>query len=120
MNIFQATAWNNGKNSYGLKLSHLDRDKFFSKDFKNIHLNLPDLENCTVINIDKSSFWNNCSELIHKDIRIWLDKNHYIPWKKGSPPKFKIEKVDQICFKLLKNDTTCLSAHKKDTMRAND
>jgi len=100
-----ATAWNNGKYSktgsgYGLKIDINDRNKNFSREWKNIILYLEGIVEPLSINIDKPSFWNqSCRELINKEIGKWLIKNNKAPWPKNNPPKIKLEKIENNIFK---------------------
>ncbi len=90
------TAWNSGKQlesgaGYGLKLSVDDRDKYFSKEWSTVFVELPNSEVSIEINIAKPSFWNNtCRELISQEIGIWLRSEDLAPWTKGKPPKFEL------------------------------
>lgn len=98
------TAWNNGKHNksgagYGLKLEASDRDKYFSKDWAFIILELDKNPQSINVNINKPSFWGpNCRELIKKEIGIWLQSNGLAPWPKGKPPKLSLVNISTNIF----------------------
>ena len=68
------TAWNNGahhKNGagYGLKVDALDRNRYFSRSWQTIILELPGQTDLVEINVAKASSWGNtCRELISREI----------------------------------------------------
>ena len=100
------TAWNNGAHrasgaGYGLKVSEVDRNKYFKKDWKIILIQLPGQEGWTEVNIAKRSFWRkDCGELIKKEIGVWLFQNGLAPWETGDPPKLALESAGQNRFGL--------------------
>jgi hypothetical protein len=92
------TVWNNGAyhstgSGYGIKIKQTDRDRYFDKGWNNIILELGDKKILVSVNINKSSFWSNCRELINKEIGIWLISYGKGKWENGKPPKVKIEQV---------------------------
>ena len=102
----QITAWNNGAHhtsgaGYGLKVDKLDRDRYFSRSWPTINLELPGQTDPVEVNVAKASFWSNtCRELISRDIGRWLIDNKYAPWELGQPPKFQLRKVGERRFRL--------------------
>ena len=100
------TAWNNGAHhmsgaGYGLKVDALDRDRYFSRSWQTIILELPGHTDLVEVNVAKASFWSNtCRELISRDIGKWLLDHEYAPWERGQPPKFQLKKVGERRFKL--------------------
>ena len=102
----QITAWNNGAHhtsgaGYGLKVDALDRDRYFSRSWPTIILELPGQTDPVEVNVAKASFWSNtCRELISRDIGKWLIDHKYAPWGHGRPPKFQLKKVGERRFKL--------------------
>ena len=82
------TAWNKGNYNpsgagYGIRISKIDRDKYFKKKWKYIVLELEGKSRAIKVNTNKLSFWKDCTELINKDIGIWLIRNGKAPWKKN-------------------------------------
>ena len=98
---FPVSAWSDGGNGYGFRLSNKSRDKFFSKEWKYVLLQLPDEEEPIKITLSHS-FWKKCSELRSVEIRKWLFYNMLCPWKKGNPPKFLLVKRIEYFFQLRK------------------
>ena len=79
--------WNNGTYNpsgagYGIKIKQTDRDKYFNRDWMNVILELEDEKISILVNINKSSFWSNCRELIKKEIGIWLIRHEKGTWEK--------------------------------------
>ena len=97
------TDWNNGSHSstgagYGFKVSVADRDSNFSKEWGFITIVFPDGTD-TKVNVGKSSFWDDtCTELISKDIGLWLLVSEHAPWPKGKPPKFTLQGLSSAKF----------------------
>jgi hypothetical protein len=94
IHIFEVTAWNNGQYKasgagYGLKVKREDL-QFFENIGPTVSLELEGFREVVIVNIDKPSFWNECREMINKEIGIWLIQNKQTPWIKGKPPKFKV------------------------------
>ncbi len=90
------TGWNNSAHhksgaGYGLKVDSADRDRYFSKDWRNVVIELSDGTEA-IVNIDKESFWDRtCRELISKDIGRWLRSQGLASWPPGQPPKLSLE-----------------------------
>lgn len=56
---------------------------------------------CLRVNTDKLSFWNDTyKELINKGVGLWLISNGKTPWKKGHPPKLRLEPAGKQTFKV--------------------
>ena len=91
------TAWNNGMHNksgsgYGFKVSKIERDRVFKKEWKSIYLSIPGNINAVEINIDKRSFWNDsCRELINREIGLFFIAYGLTPWPSRKPPKFNLE-----------------------------
>jgi len=101
------TAWHNGNhhaafNGFGFKLSVTDRDLYFDRSWKSVTLALPVDTGfaLTDANIEKESFWEDCRELITKDIGLWMMARNYAPWPKGLPPRFTAWVVGQAIFRV--------------------
>ena len=99
---FVATAWNNGRAGYGLKIRLSDRKRFFDRKWKTVTLSSNPSNGKLLadrVNVEKRSFWSNeCGELISKDIRNWLRDQGLVPWTKGNPPKFRLTPTDSGTF----------------------
>ena len=100
---FIVSAWNNGNlnycnKSFGVRFKLKDRNICFKKTHRNIMLSIEGNDFFS-INLTQG-FWNKCPEFKHKEIGLWFYKNRIIPWKKGSPPKFHLTKVEEGKFLL--------------------
>jgi hypothetical protein len=51
--------------------------------------------------VAKSSFWNDCREVIGQDIGRWLIDEHHAPWPSGRPPKFEVEPRGKAHFRVM-------------------
>jgi hypothetical protein len=73
---FKVVAWSNGATGYGLKMSAVDRDAHLKREWRSVHLFLPNRDRPIKVNIDKNSLWNNTyRELISKEFGVWLIDN---------------------------------------------
>lgn len=108
MKEFTVTTWDNGKpnlqtgSGLGLKVAAADRDIYFSRKYQNVKINLDDQIGFVVVNIDKESFWADCSELISYEIGVWLIENNYATWNYQKPHKLKISYLGENIFHLRK------------------
>lgn len=102
----EVTAWNNGAHrssgaGYGLKVSGVDRDRYFKKEWETVLLTIPGETQPVEVNIAKESFWGaTCRELISKEIGLWLRSEGYAPWPKGHPPKFQLKYLGSTTFRV--------------------
>ncbi len=96
----EVTAWNNGAHhpgggGYGITVRTRDIDRYFSRDWESVILELEGQAEPAVANVKKLSFWNHqCPHLIKKEIGIWLRNNKKAPWGKGKPPEMEMESID--------------------------
>ena len=73
---FKASAWYGGQRlssgaGYGLRISRIDRDRFFRTEWSDVTLNLQGSAESLKVNIS-TSFWRRCSELRSKEIGHWF------------------------------------------------
>jgi hypothetical protein len=101
------TAWHNGNHhgvftGFGFKVSIADRDLYFDRSWKKVTIALPVDSGyvLTEANIDKESFWDDCRELITKDIGLWMLGRKYAPWQKGLPPRFTAWPIGVTSFRV--------------------
>lgn len=104
---FIAKTWTNGNPSrsgsgYGLKITRQDRDRFFKRSWTHVTLRLPfRCGPCIVdVNCSKKSFWNNCRELIRKDIGLWFIENNIDSWPRGNPHSVRMTCVAEREFEV--------------------
>lgn len=96
--------WNNGSpnnitgGGYGIRVTRKDRDKYFKREWRSAIVKIGE-GNIAEINLS-DSFWKNCIEIRNKRIGKWMLDNRLAPWRKGSPPKFNLERMDDKKFKL--------------------
>jgi hypothetical protein len=100
-----ATAWNDGRQAtsgagYGLRISKVDRDNHFRREWEKVAVQLPDRDRPVMVDITPS-FWRNCSELRHKEIGRWLRANELAPWPKGRPPAFEMQPLANNQFQVI-------------------
>ena len=76
-----------------MKIRKADRDENFSKKWEKIYLLLDGESDYKPINVRKSSFWEECSELISREIGNWFIKHELEEWKYRHPHKFKLQQV---------------------------
>lgn len=101
------TAWKAG--SFGFKVDIKDRDRYFDRAWRYVLLELEGYSKTVEANVDKASFWNDtCHELICKDIGLWLEQNQLAPWRKGYPPKIRMEHLEGNKFRVYKPYRTAL------------
>lgn len=98
------TAWSNGSNGFGFKVSEKVRDLYFDKTLDYAILKLP-VENgfrSITVNIDKKSFWEgDCRELISVEIKNWLKENDLLNWEYRNPPKLNATKIGNNRFRIV-------------------
>ena len=89
------SAWSSSKTtlpqgSYGLRVGNENRNKFSTT--RNEYFLILDGEK-HLVHISPG-FWSKCPEIRDKAIKIWLEKQGKLTWKKGDPPKFNVS-VDE-------------------------
>jgi len=98
------TAYNNGAHhesgaGYGLRIRKADRERYFSRNWQNLVISLPNGQIATP-NLDKGSFWGDCRELINQEIGGWLRSENLAPWPDHKPPKLNLEPSAENRFSL--------------------
>jgi len=101
----RVVGWSNGTPNqqtgagYGVKVSHVDRDQYFQRDWSSVTVRLGDAHSVTV-NLSPS-FWNKCSELRSQEIGMWMLARRLAPWPKGKPPVMDLTPAGPRQFSLL-------------------
>jgi hypothetical protein len=88
----KASGWHDGSRSrsgagYGIRISKVDRDRYFVPGWDNVELEFPDGQRIQV-NLTRS-FWKPetpYAELRDAAIGRWLIAQGAAPWPKGYPP----------------------------------
>jgi len=93
------TAWNNGSQTYGVKIRKVDRDDFFDKKWATVKIRLPNDTSFIEVEL-RGSFWRNCIELRHVAIRDWFTETGHDQWKSNHPPKFQLKEIGEAQFSL--------------------
>ena len=87
-----ASAWNNGGERYGIKISRQDRNRIFFVSNYNIHLKFPNNATSHTVNL---GLWTKHPKLHGKVFRAWFEELGYVKdgrktWQPGRPPKILI------------------------------
>jgi hypothetical protein len=86
----QASAWNDGKNTYGIRVGKPNREKYFDPEWKKIEIEIDGHFHTFDLT---PSFWRNCPEFRDSGepvIREWLQRNHSLEWPRYQPPKVEL------------------------------
>ncbi len=99
----RATAWSNGSPThsgagYALKVSEVDRDRYFSHSWTEVTVDLPDGTSAPIRLSE--SFWRHCSELRSAAVGRWLMNARLAPWPRGEPPGLTLMPVAGNRFQL--------------------
>jgi hypothetical protein len=96
----RVSAATDGHGRYRLYVGFPNRDRFFSKHWKKITVEIEgephpiELSDC---------FWKKCPELRSSVIRDWLGRKGLLTWPSRKPPKFELELHDGSHFVLRMN-----------------
>ncbi|GAB4054938.1 hypothetical protein GCM10028775_47400 [Catellatospora paridis] len=96
------SAWNQGNHyptgaGYGVKLSVADRERLFDRAWRDV---IVELDHGPVVVTLSPSFWATCSELRSAHIGRWLISAGLAPWRRGSPPRLRLELLSDNRFRL--------------------
>jgi hypothetical protein len=97
----QASAWNNGTTSYGIRVGSVNRDQFFERDWTEIEVEVDGTFYPFAL---RESFWRDCPEFRDRDSRVirnWLERHHSLDWPTGNPPQVKLLPLGGNRFRLL-------------------
>ena len=97
----RASAWNDGKSTYGIRVGKPNRDKYFNSDWETIEVELDGRFH--TFNLTPS-FWRDCPEFRDRGrpiIREWLRRHHSLRWPRGQPPRFELVPLGGGRFRLL-------------------
>jgi len=84
---------------FGINIKEEDRDKFFSRNWNSVEIEIEDYKIITV-SISRE-FWGRCSELRSKWIGKWMIEKKVAPWPKFYPPKLRLEPIKEQIFELI-------------------
>jgi hypothetical protein len=97
----QATAWNDGKSTYGIRVGKPNRERFFDPDWKEIEVELDGRFHTFHLT---PSFWRQCTEFRDRGepvIREWLRRHRSLTWPHRRPPKMELVPLGDGKFRLL-------------------
>ena len=86
----QATAWNDGKSTYGIRVGFPNRAAFFDSGWIEIEVEIDGEMHRFGLT---SGFWRGCPEFRDRGgprIREWLRRNGLLGWPKGRPPRVQL------------------------------
>ena len=97
----QASAWNDGKNTYGIRVGVPNRDKYFDPAWKSIEVEIDGHFHCFRLT---AGFWRHCPEFRDSGkpiIREWLRRKHMLDWPRGKPPRMELVPLGDGKFRLV-------------------
>ena len=92
------TAWNNGSQGYGIKVSLADRAEYFSRRWKEVCVKIGDKPEDT-FNLPPS-FWRTCRGIFDTAFRDWFEEMGHLKWPYRDPPKFRLTPMGGNLFHL--------------------
>lgn len=96
----EATAWSNGKSTYGVRVGSRNRARFFEGRPERIEVEIDGQRHEFELT---SGFWKKCPEFRDSGgtaIRDWLAQHHTMNWPKGSPPRFELRHLGSNRYRL--------------------
>src|SRR5438128_1051802 len=97
----QASAWNDGANTYGIRVGMSNRDRYFDPTWKVIEVEIDGRSHQFALT---PGFWNQCPEFRDRGstvIREWLRLHHTLDWPSGNPPQFELVSLGSNRFRLV-------------------
>ena len=97
----QVSAWRNGKNTYGISVGLPSRDRYFSREWTKIEIELDGRFYTFKL---MPSFWRKCAEFRDSGepiIGAWLNRHRSLDWSRGKPPKMELLPLGNGRFRLL-------------------
>ena len=97
----QASAWNDGGNTYGIRVGLPNRDRYFDPEWSEIEVELDGRFHTFKLT---PSFWRRCPEFRDSGepiIREWLRRHRSLDWPRGRPPKMELVPLGNGRFRLL-------------------
>lgn len=94
----QVSAWNDGGTTFGLRVGAPNRDRFFKREWDEIHLEIEGVTHRLPIT---ESFWKKCPEIRSPVIRDWLKERRALEWPTRKPPRMEMVHLGGNRFRLL-------------------
>lgn len=104
----EVSAWRNTPASaitlkgFGLRLGGGLRDAWLNPGATLVELHLEGMEEVLHIKLEPA-FWKHCPEFKHESIGGWIaGQGLLVPWPKGKPYQFRIERLDGASFRVMR------------------
>jgi hypothetical protein len=86
----QASAWNDGGTTYGIRVGLPNRDRFFDPSWREIEVEIDgEIHQFPLTD----GFWRQCPEFRDRGtpvVREWLRRHRMLKWPKGDPPRMEL------------------------------
>jgi hypothetical protein len=103
----EASGWHNGRPrssgaGYGIKISKIDRDRYFVPGWDNVQLEFSDGQRAEV-DLTRSFWKPETPSAVLRDAAIgrWMIAQELAPWTKGSPPRLVLASLGPKRFSLM-------------------
>ena len=97
------SAWKNdsgtGQSAYGLRIPLAQRQRYFSRRWSRVRIELPDGHGVATADI-RASFWRSCPELRSAEIGKWLRASGVSVWAPGRPPRYVLRRIGEATFRV--------------------
>ena len=97
----QVRAWNDGGNTYGIRVGIPNRDAHFDATWTEIEVEIEGTFHRFSLT---PGCWNHCPEFRDRGspvIREWLRTHHVLDWPRGDPPQFELVPLAGNRFRLV-------------------
>lgn len=95
-----ASAWTNGRSTYGINVGRTNRKRFFSPNAKVVNILIDGQAHQFRLS---PSFWNSCPEIRDSGqpvIRQWLERNNLLSWPLYEPARVNLLPVSHNTYRL--------------------
>ena len=88
------------RKGFGLMLGAKLRDRWVTPGASEIRLELEGVDEILTVRL-RDGFWRQCPEFLHDRVLDWLESQQLaVPWPKGQPHRFAIERLTGTHFKV--------------------
>jgi hypothetical protein len=97
----QASAWNDGASTYGIRVGLPNRDAYFDPTWTEIEVEIDGQSHLFALT---PGFWQQCPEFRDRGspvIREWLRLHYTLDWPSGDPPRFELVPLGGNRFRLV-------------------
>jgi hypothetical protein len=99
--LMQASAWNDGGNTYGIRVGFPNRSAYFDPTWTEVEVEIDHARHTFALT---GGFWKHCPEFRDRGtpvIREWLRRNYSLEWSRGNPPRFELVPLGGNQFRLV-------------------